>query len=337
MKRTLRSLLTLTVGAFLALSVTAHPARAEIVFKLGTLAPAGSAWHNLLKEMGQKWKDASGGQVTLRIYPGGVVGNEGDMVRKMRVGQLQAAALTVVGLQEITPEPQALSVPMVIESQDELNYVLQKLGPKLEKSLADKGFSVLQWTEVGVVRFFSTKPFRTPEEAKGRKIFSWEGDPAAVEAWRAASFQPVVLSSTDVVPALQTGMIDTIASAPLYAFTARLYQKANKMIDLPWSLLVGALIVKKDAWEQVPAALRPKLIEIVKEYGNRIDAEVRRLNDDAVVQMKRQGLEVVTPTDIAAWRKVADTVNEVVRGKAVPAPIFDEVKKLSSEFRAKGH
>jgi TRAP-type C4-dicarboxylate transport system substrate-binding protein len=140
-----------------------------------------------------------------------------------------------------------------------------------------------------------------------------------------------------VVPALQTGMIDTIASAPLYAFTARLYQKANKMIDLPWSLLVGALIVKKDAWEQVPADIRPKLIEIVKEYGNRIDAEVRRLNDDAVVQMKRQGLEVIAPGDMAAWRKVADSVNEVVRGKAVPAPIFDEVKKLSAEFRAKGH
>src|SRR3569623_917612 len=124
---------------FAALVFAAAPARADVVIKLGTLAPNGSPWHTLLKEMGQKWEQASGGKVKLRIYPGGVLGNEGDMVKKMRIGQLQAAAL---------------------------------------------------------------------KEMQGAKMFCWEGDPASAEAWRAGGFHPVVMSSTDIVPGLQTGLID---------------------------------------------------------------------------------------------------------------------------------
>src|SRR3954463_3017841 len=108
-------------------------ARADVEIKLGTLAPKGSTWDVLIKEMGQKWSEASGGKVKLRVYPGGVLGNEGDMVRKIRVGQLSAAALTTVGLHDVTPEPQAIDAPMVIQSYDELDYVMSKMQPSLDK------------------------------------------------------------------------------------------------------------------------------------------------------------------------------------------------------------
>lgn len=324
--------------AFLSLAASlAAPGLASaqaIDIKLGTLAPKGSTWESLMKEMGQKWKEASGGRVNLKIFAGGVLGNEGDMVRKMRVGQLHAAAITVIGLHDITPEPQALAAPMMIESYDQYEYVIAKMAPKLDKILADKGFVVLNWGEVGFVRYFSTMPLRTPAEARNHKIFTWEGDPASVEGWKVAGFQPVVLSSTDVVPSLQTGMINTVAAAPLFAFTARYFTKANKMTDLPWTLLVGAMVVKKDAWEQIPADIRPKLMQIAQEYSKKVAIEVRRMNEDALVQMKKQGLEVVPPGDLAGWHKLADRANEVVRGKVVPAAIFDEVKRLAQEYRA---
>lgn len=335
--RSLRSALTALAASFglAALLLGSAPVQAApVVIKLGTLAPKGSTWDNVLREIAQKWSDASGGQVKLRIYPGGVLGNEGDMVRKMRVGQIQAAALTAVGLHDVTPEPQAIDVPLAIASYDELDYVMSKMQPQLEKALADKGYVVLAWSEVGFVRFFSTLSFHTPEQAGAAKIFAWEGDPASVDAWKAGGFRPVVLSSTDMLPSLETGLIDTTAMPPLYALTARIYQKANHMLDLPWAFLIGATVVHKDVWEQIPADLRPRLLEISRAYGRQLSLDVRKMNDDAIATMKAQGMKVEPPQDLAAWQKAADKANAVVRGRVVPAPVFDAVMKYRDEFRA---
>jgi TRAP-type C4-dicarboxylate transport system substrate-binding protein len=320
----------------IALSLVS-PVAAEEKIKLGTLAPRGSTWETLLKEMGQKWSEASGGKVKLVIYAGGVAGNEGDMVKKTRIGQLQAVALTTIGLHEITPEPQSIDVPMMIDSFPTLDYVMEHIAPRLEKAIEAKGYVAIGWSEVGFVRFFSTKRYESMKEFSSQaKLFGWDGDPASVEAWRAGGFKPVVMSSTDIVPALQTGLIDTVALAPLYAFTSRMFEKAKFMLDLPWAVLTGATVVKKDVWEKVPADLRPKLIEIAHEYSRKIAEEVRRMDADALKQMKEQGLVIVTPKDQPEFKKAALATWTVIRGKVVPAEIFDEVKKLVEEAHAKG-
>ena len=316
-----------------ALSSTA---RAEERIKLGTLAPNGSTWHTLLKEMGQKWSEASGGKVKLIIYAGGVVGNEGDMVKKTRIGQLQAAALTTIGLHEITPEPQSIDVPMMIDSSATLDYVMDKMAPRFEKELEQKGYVAIGWSEVGFVRFFSSKEYKTMADFTTRaKVFGWEGDPASIEAWRAGGFKPVVMSSTDIVPSLQTGLIDTVALAPLYAFSSHIFEKARYMLDLPWAILTGATVVRKDAWDKIPADVRPKLLEISHEYSKKIALEVRKLDADALKEMKQQGLVVVEPQDKKMFEQAAFDTWKVIRGKVVPAEVFDQVKKLVDEAHAK--
>ena len=165
----------LVLAAFLTASAHAAPVR----IKLGTLAPQGSTWHQLLMEMAQKWSQASNGQVELKIYAGGTQGNEGEMIRKISIGQLQAAAITAIGLHEITPEPQAEDVPFLIDSYEEYDYVHAKLRPKLDLALNKKGYIAIHWGEVGFVHFFSTEPYRTPAEFSKGKIFTWNGDPAA--------------------------------------------------------------------------------------------------------------------------------------------------------------
>jgi TRAP-type C4-dicarboxylate transport system substrate-binding protein len=304
-----------------------------VEIKLGTLAPAGSPWHEKLKEVAQKWRELSKGRVLLRIYPGGVLGNEGDMVRKMRVGQLHAAALTTVGLHEITPEPQAVGAPMAIQSYEELDYVMSKLEARLDAEIDRKGYVVLNWSDVGFVHFFSTKPYATPAAVKSAKVFAWEGDPASVEAWKAAGLHPVVLSSTDIMPSLQTGMIDTFASSPLYAQTARIYQKANVMLDLPWAVVNGATVVRKDVWEKIPVEFRQKLLDVARESGREIQRVVRKMNEDAVGTMRAQGLQVVKAEDLPGWQEAAGRANQVVRGGVVPKEIFDEVLRLRDEYR----
>ncbi|HXU70984.1 MAG TPA: TRAP transporter substrate-binding protein DctP [Polyangia bacterium] len=326
--------LAIGVAALLLTAALPTAARADVVIKLGTLAPNGSTWHTLLKEMGQKWEQASGGKVKLRIYPGGVLGNEGDMVKKMRIGQLQAAALTTIGLHDIAPDAQAVDVPMMIDSWATLDYVMDRMAPKIERIIESKGYVTLGWSEVGFVRFFSTKKLASLAEMQNAKMFCWEGDPASAEAWRAGGFHPVVMSSTDIVPGLQTGLIDTVAMAPLYAYSSRMFEKAKYMLDLPWAVLTGATVVRKDEWDKVPADIKPKLIEISREYAKKIALEVRRMDNEAMENMVKQGLVSVKPTDPQDFAKAAQKAYSVIRGKVVPAETFDEVRKLVDEAKA---
>jgi TRAP-type C4-dicarboxylate transport system substrate-binding protein len=317
--------------------LTAPASAQEVRIKLGTLAPSGSTWHTLLKEMGQKWGEVSGGKVKLVIYPGGVLGNEGDMVKKMRIGQLQAAALTTIGLHEISPEPQAIDMPMMVDSWATLDYVMEHIAPRLEKAIEAKGYSVIYWSEVGFVRFFSTKKYETFKALQQNgKIFTWDGDPASAEAWRAGGFHPVVMSSTDIVPSLQTGLIDTVSLAPLYAYSSRVFERAKFMMDVPWAVLTGAMVVKKEDWDKVPADMKPKLLALAAEYGKKISVEVRKMDADALTNMKQQGLVVISPPDAADILKAAQATYKVIRGKVVPAEIFDEVQKLVNEAHAQG-
>jgi TRAP-type transport system periplasmic protein len=318
----------------LALAAVAPRASAQdVLIKLGTLAPNGSTWHSLLLEMGERWAEASQGRVKLRIYPGGTQGSESDMVRKMRVGQLQGVAISNIGMSDISRDPEALSVPGVISSEAEMKAVFTRLEPELDRALQAKDAVPVQWSQIGFVRIFCTKAYRTPAEMTDAKMYAWDGDPASVDAWTAAGFKPVVVSSTDLVTSLETGMITCVANVPLYMLTTRLFERASHMVDVPWGYLVGATLVSRGTWEKIPADVRPKLIAIAHEIGARVDAEVHKLNDDAVAAMRKQGLEVVS-VDPAPWRAAAEKAWPVVRGRVVPAATLDEVLKFRDEYRA---
>jgi TRAP-type C4-dicarboxylate transport system substrate-binding protein len=317
----------------LALLLAAPAVRAEpVTIKLGTLAPVGSAWHEALKEMGRRWEETSGGAVKLRVYAGGTQGDEGDMIRKLGIGQLQAAAVSNVGLHDVVPEPQVFSTPLLFRTEAELDCAFGRVKDRIDAALEKRGLVALQWSRIGTASFFCKEPFRTPAEMTKAKIFAWEGDPATVKAWRTAGFHPVVLSSNDLVPGLTTGMIDCVSNVPLYMLTSRAFEKARNMIDLPLGFLSGATVVRKDAWERIAPDVRGKLLEISREIGARIDADARRLNADAVAAMRSQGLEVV-PVEPDEWRAAMERSWDVIRGEVVRAEFFDEVRTARDTCR----
>jgi TRAP-type C4-dicarboxylate transport system substrate-binding protein len=316
------------------LACLAVPAAAQqITIKLGTLAPQGSTWHELLKEMGQKWEQVSGGKVKLRIYAGGVQGSEGDMVRKMGINQLQAAAITNIGMHDVISEPQALAVPFLFTDPAEMDCAFEKVRGRIDAALAAKNLVALHWSKVGDFRLFCNAPYKTPAEMKDAKVFCWEGDPKSEAAWRASGYRPVVLSGADVYPSFQTGMIDCLANVPLFVMTTRAFEKGKYMMDTSWGTILGATLVRKDAWEKIDPALRAQLLAITLEIAKRVDTEVARLNADAVTAMKKQGLTSV-PVDVAPWRAAAEKSWPVVRGGVVPADFFDEVKGARDACRA---
>lgn len=339
MRRTTFFTLCLTLMAAFGLNLMPSTGAAQPVIriKLATMVPAGSTWHELLKQMAEEWKQVSGGKVRLVIFPGGQAGNEGDVVRQLRIGKLQAAALTVIGIHDIETSPQAIATPGLIIDADEWDYVFERMIPKWDARMLEKGYVPLMWGDTGWVFLFSQKPIVKPEDLFGLKVFAYDGDPASLEGWKAAGFQPVVLSSTDILPSLKTGMIDGVTNSPVMAYMARWHETANYMVNVPWGHLPGATFVKKEAWEKIPAELRPKLLEIARKYGRKVNDEAMRMQNDALAQMKKAGLKVVDFD--AAGRKIitdyAEKTWPIVRGGVCTVEAFDEVKALRDEFRAK--
>ena len=322
------------VLALAALCLCAAPAGAqEVKIKLGTVAPQGSTWHTLLLEMGTRWAEASGGKVQLKVYAGGTQGSEGEMVKLLNIGKLHAAAMTVVGLRDITPEPQAEGTPGLIDSYAEYDWVHARMRPELEAAIEKKGYVVLNWAEAGFVHIFATEKRETPADYAKGKIFAWNGDPDAESAWKNAGFKPVVLSSTDLITSLTTNMVNIVSEPPLYAYTTGFYERAKFMLDLHWGFLNGATVVKKDQWMKIDPEVRKKLLAIAEEIGAKVQADVRAQNEESLKQMMAKGLTVVTPKDLPAWQVAYGKIQEVVRGKVVPAATYDHVIALRDQYR----
>ena len=332
MKRIIAALL---VSAFVQ-AVQAEPVK----IRLGALAPRGTAWHRSLLEMGEKWRAAEGAGAEFVVYGGGSQGGEADMVRRMRVGQLNAAMLSVIGLTEIDPSVSALQkMPLVFRSWDELDYVREKLRPALEKRFHDAGFVVLCWGDAGWVRFFSKTPATRPQDFQHLKIFAWAGDAPQADIMKSLGYQPVVLEVSDILPGLQTGMINMVPSTPFWALTLQFYPHASYMLELDWAPMVGAIIVTRKAWDSMSSAGRAALAKAGSETGIELRALSRREHQESVAAMEKRGLKVqrLTPELDAEWRRAAEQMYPLVRGKMVPADFFDEVQGLLREYRAGRH
>jgi TRAP-type C4-dicarboxylate transport system substrate-binding protein len=320
-----------------ALLVAFAPARAEaqIVVKMATLVPDGSSWHLVLKEVADKWNKISGGRVQVRLYPGGVAGDDPDVVRKMNLKTLNAAVLTSVGVAEIDKSVYAVSIPMAFNDYDEVYYVLDKMRPRIEAAMEAKGFIVLNWADGGWVQFFTQKPVGAPVDLKPLKLFQWAGDPKTLEIWRGVGYNVVPLPSTELATGLQTGLVQAFCAPPQVAVITRYYENAKFMTDVNWALMLGATVITKETWEKIPADLRPALLQATRDAGAKLQADIRGARDRDVEAMKKRGLTVV-PVDAKTrdlWRALAESTYAKIRGNIVPADAFDEALKFRDEYR----
>ena len=259
------------------------------------------------------------------------------MVKRMRIGQLQAAALSNTGLREIEPGVFCLQIPMMLQSYQELDYVQERLAPLLEKKIEAKGYVVLNWGDVGWVHFFTKAPASRLSDLRKMKLFTWAGDNEELEMWKAAGFKPVPLATIDMLTGLQTGLIDTFDTAPLAALSNQWFGLAKYMINVKWAPLTGAIVVSKSTWNRIPEAWRPEMLKAARDSGERLRGEVRKSGDEAVAAMQKRGLKVVEAdaATLSDWRREAEAIYPKFRGKMVPADMFDEVQRLRDEFRTR--
>ncbi len=317
-------------AAFVATDLQAE----DMVLKLGTLAPEGSSWDLITRDMGQEWQAAG---VKLQVYPGGVLGDEPDIVSKMRIGQIQAGIITVVGLAQIDKAVQALSIPFLYKNDAESDYVRSKLQPILEKRLLAKGFKVLNWGEAGWVYFFGKEPILTPEDLKKMKFFVWGDDTDTMNIWKSAGYSPVPLAATDILPNLQTGLINSFDTTPLSALSFQWFALAPHMTNVKWEPLVGATVVTTKAWDAIPASAKPAMLKAAAAAGKRFRTEIRAGNDKAIKVMESKGL-IVHDVDDAIyekWEKTFEAAYPQISGTVIPTDIFDLAVKYRDEYRAK--
>lgn len=300
-----------------------------IVIKLATLVPTGSDFHERLKDMGAQWEAASGGRVKLTIFTGGSGGEEDDILRRMRLGSLQAGALSLAGLQGITPAVTVLAIPMLMDGREDLARVLAAMRPKLEAEFLERGYVVLHWADAGWMRFFLPEGDPSIAAVRSYKYVQW-GEDDTNDLWREAGFPPgVTLNIADVMVGLHTGLVGAITTTPFVVASYQWFPYVPYMIDIPWAPLMGATVVDRRAWERIPAELRPELERIAEETGDSIQASIARLEATAIQEMEARGLTVIKPSPqiMEEWRALFESGYHLLRGEMIPEDWFDEARR----------
>ena len=322
--------------AVLALCCTASGT--ALTIKLGSVAPANTPWDLALRGLAADWARISDGEIEVKIFPGGIAGNETDMIRKMRIGQLQAAAMTAISFNNIYPGVLAIAQPMLVRTDEEMRNILEEMTPFFNAQFEERGFVPLMWAPIGWVKFFARAPVRTADDLRRLKLWVGSASPAVLRAWQQAGFNPVALPVSEVTTGLQSGMIDAVASSPSGAASFQWFGLVPHMTDLRFTPLFGAVMISKRAWQRIPAELRPRLLRAATMAAQRVSEGAYEMDDLAVHVMKAHGLQVHAAT-AALEQEFQDVIaryfGELIGDEIDPVAYELVIEKVAA-YRARG-
>jgi len=306
-----------------------------VVIKVATLAPEGSTWMKLMHEFDERVREATGNEVGFKFYAGGVQGDERLVLKKMRTGQLHGGGFTGNGLGVVAPELRVLESPFLFENDDEIDAVYREFGPEFEKALADAGYQLLGWAEVGFVHLFTKHPVRSVEDLRACKMWLWEGDPLARAFFEEAGVSPVSLAITDVYTSLQTGLVDGVYSSPYACVVLQWHTQVGAMSAAPITHATGAVIVTSSMWNKVSPASQAKIREIASDVFARLRESSRRDNREAIGSIKAAGLEIVTfpDTEMARFREIGERAALRGVGELYSRDLLDRVRAAVARER----
>jgi TRAP-type C4-dicarboxylate transport system substrate-binding protein len=325
----------LLLAALLPAHAAAQP---EYVIKFATLAPPGSTWMHLLEEWDRQIRDESDGRLGFKFYPGGVQGDEPDILKKMRFNQLQGGAFSGYGIGYMYSPARVMELPFLFRSFDEIDYVRAKFMPAFEQGFRDNGYELLGWMEIGFVHMFSQYPVRSLEDMKSRRVWLWQGDPMGQAFFKASGISPVPLSIVDVYTSLSTGLVDTVYCTPLAAIALQWFTKTRYVSDLSLTNAIGGLVVSKSFYDKLPQDLRAILRTTGHSAGEKLVAATRADNENSVAELKARGLEFIEPGEGMSEPELLElrdrAAADLISSDYIPSTVFEKTRTLLEKHRS---
>ncbi|MCG6899203.1 MAG: TRAP transporter substrate-binding protein DctP [Gammaproteobacteria bacterium] len=327
----------LLLSAFILAS---SPLQAKKIYtlKFATLAPAGTTWVNMLQDWADEVRRESQGRLLFKIYPGGVQGDEPEVLKKIRFGQLQGGAFTGYGIGQIYSPTRVLELPFLFHNIEEIDYVRKQFMPDIEQGYRDNGYELIGWMEVGFVYFFSQQPIQSLGDLQHRRIWNWQGDPMGTAFFDASGLSPIPLSIIDVYTSLSTGLIDTVYAPPLGAIAMQWFTKTRYITDVPMANGIGSLVVSRRFYQDLPQDLQKLLKRTGEATGERLIAATRHDNIEALEILQQRGMQLVKGDEDLESGEVENIrirAGEYLMSTGyIPKAVIDKVNHWLQEYRA---
>jgi TRAP-type C4-dicarboxylate transport system substrate-binding protein len=323
-------------AALLVAILPGHDTAAQEI-KIATIAPDGSGWMREMREGAEQIRAATEGRVVFKFYPGGVMGDDAQVLRRIRIGQLQGGAFTVGGLSDRYRALSLYGIPLLFHSLDEVDFVRSELDPVLMDGLRGAGFVSFGFVEGGFAQLMSNAPVRSVEDMTRKKVWIPEGDVISSLSLEAMGLSPVVLPVTDVLTGLQTGLLDVVASSPVAALVLQWHTKVRYITDLPILYSMGVLAIDQRAFEDLSRQDQDIVTEIMTEVVSSLDRVARQDNARALEAMLDTGIELVAVdrTNVSTWRSQIETIYPALRERPDTDRAFlDRLLALLADYRA---
>lgn len=303
--------------------------------KMATVAPEGSSWMKEMHRFENKITEITNGQITFKTYAGGIMGGEIDMLRKMRYGQIDAAAFTGVGLGEILPEIRVLELPFMFRNSQEVDYVFEALLTDFQQRFLEKGYYFVSWAETGFVYLYTQQEVKNSKDLKNVKMWLWKDDPLAREVFNVMNIPAVPLDITDVYTSLQTNMINGFYISPYAAIAMQWFTKADFMLNYPLTHSLGGVLMTRKKMESLPEELQKTLIEETKKGIREIVLKSRIENDESIEMMQKNGIKLVEIHASAEqeFKIAGQKTAENLTGKLYDRELLEKVRNLLKEYR----
>jgi TRAP-type C4-dicarboxylate transport system substrate-binding protein len=285
-------------------------------FKIATVFPDGTSWMNTVREGAMEIAQRTDGRAKFRFYPGGVMGNDTTVLRKIRIGQLHGGALTGGGVAEIYPDSQIYNLPFSFNSYAEVDYVRQRMDSQIIEGLKQKGFISFGLSGGGFAYLMSSNPLASIDDLRNQKVWSPQGDSISRAAFESIGVSPIPLPLTDVLTGLQTGLINTVSSSPIGAIALQWHTRVKYLTDMPLLYLYATLVVKRKTFEKLSSADQKIVHEVMSRTFNKISEKNRKDNEAAREALKNQGISFMKPAakEQKEWSgKVSDAMTELTR------------------------